>query len=174
MFQEFTYIFLLCPTYDDNQTYQEWEYKYDEKFIVLAVSQEHVEAYLSLIMKNYKNTNSLILLDDIASCQSVKQRTGPLVDLGFSGRHAGFSTIVITQHFRAITPSFRDNSQHILVFYTLDESDFDVISKSFLPRLPKEKRNEIYDTLEKNKYSYFHIARGVKRLIKPNGDVINF
>ena len=174
LFQKFTYIFLLNPTYEDNETYQNWKYKYDEKFIVLNISQENVEGYLSLIMKNYRNTNSCLVLDDIAACQSVKQRTGPLVDLAFSGRHAGFSTIVISQHFSSITPSFRDNCQHILVFYTLDESDWFAISKSFLPRLSKETRNEIYDTLEKTKYSYFLIARGVKRLIKPNGDVINF
>ena len=174
LFQKFTYIFLLNPTFQDNDTYQEWKYKYDEKFIVLNISQENVEGYLSLITKNYGNTNSAIILDDCSACQSVKQRTSSLVELAFSGRHAGFSTIVISQHFRAITPAFRDNSQHILVFYTLDESDWIAISKSFLPRLSKETRNEIYDTLEKNKYSYFHISRGVKRLIKPNGDVINF
>ena len=174
LFQKFTYIFLLCPTYEDNKTYQEWKYKYDEKFIVLNISQEYVEAYLSLIMKNYRNTNSMIILDDCSACQSVKQRTSSLVELAFSGRHAEFSTIVISQHFCSITPAFRDNCQHILVFYTLDESDWFSVSKSFLPRLSKETRNEIYDTLENNKYSYFHIARGVKRLIKPNGDIINF
>ena len=49
--------------------------------------------------------------------------------------------ILISQHFKAITPAFRDNCQIVLVFYSLDESDWDVVSKSFLPRLTKEKRN---------------------------------
>ena len=116
----------------------------------------------------------MIILHDCASCQSVKNRTSSLVDFAFHGRQAGFSTVVISQHFGAITPAFRDNCQHVLVFYTLDESDWDVVSKSFLPRLTKDKRNEIYDTLEQTKYSYFHIARGIKRLIKPSGDVVLF
>ena len=174
LFQTFTYIFLICPTYENNKTYQDWKYNHDEKFIVLNISQENVEGYLSLIEKNYRNTNSMIILDDCASCQTVKQKTSSLVDFAFHGRHAGFSTVVISQHFKAITPAFRDNCQHVLVFYTLDESDWDTVSKSFLPRLSKEKRNEIYDILEKTKYSYFHIGRGIKRLIKPNGDVILF
>ena len=174
LFQTFTYIFLICPTYENNKTYRDWEYKYDEKFIVLNISQENVEGYLSLIEKNYRNTNSMIILDDCASCQTVKQKTSSLVDFAFHGRHAGYSTVVISQHFKAITPAFRDNCQHILVFYTLDESDWETVSKSFLPRLSKDRRNEIYDILEKTKYSYFHIARGIKRLIKPNGDVILF
>ena len=174
LYQKFSYIFLLCPTFQDNDTYKSWKYLEDDKFIVLNISQDLVEPYLSLIMKNYRNTNSLLVLDDVAACQSVKQRTSSLVELAYSGRHAGFSTIVISQHFRAISASFRDNAQHILVFYTLDESDWEAVSKAFLPRLSKEKRNEIYDTLENNKYSYFHITRGVKRLIKPNGEVIDF
>ena len=116
----------------------------------------------------------MIILDDCASCQSVKNRTSSLVDFAFHGRHASFSTVVISQHFRAMTPAFRDHCQHVLVFHTLDESDWDVVSKSFLPRLSKERRNEIYDTLEQTKYSYFHIARGIKRLIKPNGNVLLF
>ena len=143
-----------------------------KKIFFLNVSQENVGAYLSLIERNYRNSNSMIILDHCASCQSVKNRTSSLVDFAFHGRHAGFSTVVIFQHFRAITPAFRDNCQHVLVFYTLDESDWDVVSKSFLPRLSKEKRNEIYDTLENDKYSYFHIARGIKRLIKLNNNVI--
>ena len=141
MFQEFTYIFLICPTYENNKTYQEWKYRHDEKFFVLNVSQESVEAYLSLIEKNYRNSNSMIILDDCASSQSVKNRTSSLVDFAFHGRHAGFSTVVISQDFRAITPAFRDNCQHVLVFYTLNESDWDVVGKRFLPRLSKEKRN---------------------------------
>ena len=131
MFQEFTYIFLICPTYENNKTYKQWIFKDDPKFFVLNVSQENVEAYLSLIERNYRNTNSMIILDDCASCQSVKNRTSSLVDFAFHGRHAGFSTVVISQHFRAITPAFRDNCQNVLVFYTLDKSHWDVVSKSF-------------------------------------------
>ena len=164
---QFTYIFLICPTYQDNKTYQEWKYRNDPKFIVLDVSQDDVETYLSIISKNYRNTNSLIILDDCASCQSVKSRTSSLVEFAFHGRHAGFSTVVISQHFKAITPSFRDNAQHLLVFYTLDESDWDIVSKSFLPRLTKKERDDIYDTLEKEYYSHFHIARGIKELKHP-------
>ena len=174
MFQEFTYINLIFPTYENNKTYPEWMFKDDPKFFVLNVSQENVEAYLNLIERNYRNTNSMIILDDCASRQSVKKRTSSLVDIAFHGRHAGFSTVVISQHFGAITPAFRDNCQHVLVFYTLDESDWDVVSRNFLPRLSKDKRNEIYDTLEQTKYSYFHIAMGIKRLRKPNGNVLLF
>ena len=109
LLHEFTYIFFICPTFPNNKTYQEWKYKDDPKFFLFQVSQENLEAYLSMIDRNYRSTNSLIILDDCASCQSVKNRTSFLVDFAFYGRHAGFSTVVISQHFRAITAAFRDN-----------------------------------------------------------------
>lgn len=43
---EFKYIFLICPTFEDNKTYQEWIYKDDPKFFVLKVSQDDVEHWL--------------------------------------------------------------------------------------------------------------------------------
>ena len=123
--------------FEDNKTYQKWVYKDDPNFFVLKVSQDNFEHRLNIIAQKYKTTNSLTILDDCASCQSVKNRTSSLVEFAFHGRHAGFSTVVILQHFRAITPSFRDNVQHVLVFYTLDESNWEKGSKSFLPRLTK-------------------------------------
>ena len=101
---------------------------------MLKVLQDNAEHYFSIISRNYRNK---FFNDDCASCQSVKNRTSSLVKFAFHGRHAGFSTVVISKHFRAITSSFSNNVQHVLVFYTLDESDWDTVSKSFLPHLTK-------------------------------------
>ena len=64
--------------------------------------------FLKYIMDNFKGTNSLIILDDCASTQSVKNRTSELVNLAFSTRH-GFSTMVITQQFTSIAKPYREN-----------------------------------------------------------------
>ena len=121
---------------------------------------------VGIIEENYQNTNSLVILDDCASCQSVKNRTSNLVSFAYHGRHAGFSTIVISQQFTAITPGFRLNVDHVLFFYTLDESDWESICKHFLTRLTKKQRNEIYDTLENNEHSYLYIGKGSRHIVK--------
>ena len=136
LIREFKYIFLICPTFD--KTYQEWKCKDDPKFFVLKVSQDDVESWLGIIEENYQNTNLLVILDDCASCQSVKNRTSNLVSFAYHGRHAGFSTIVLSQQFTAITPAFRLNADHILVFYMLDESDWKSICKNFSTRMTKK------------------------------------
>ena len=91
----FDYIFIVCPTFEDNKTYQNWKYLADSDVFPIACEHDEVENKLQTIVKLAKNTNSLIILDDCASSRSVKNRTSELVKLAFHGRHIGLSTIVI-------------------------------------------------------------------------------
>ncbi len=73
-FGHFGYIFLICPTYLWNKTYQEWNYKDSEKFYPLPCDQNSVDDFLKYIMDNFKGTNSLIILDDCAATGHEKPR----------------------------------------------------------------------------------------------------
>ena len=148
---------------------------------MLQVDQDDVEYWLGFIAENYKKTNSLIILDDCASCQSVKNRTSNLVSFEMHGRHTGFSTVVMAQQFTAVTPAFRLNAHHILVFYTLYESDWEALRKKFLTRLTKEQYDEISWTLEDRKELLrtqithtLHIGKGNRDLVLPNKNVIHY
>ena len=70
----FEYIFLICPTYLWNRTYQEWKYKDDKNFFPIPCDQDEVEKFLKFVTHHFKNTNSLIILDDCASSQYVKKQ----------------------------------------------------------------------------------------------------
>lgn len=65
----FEYIFLICPTYLYNKTYQEWKYKDDKNFFPIPCDQDLVEGFLKYITDIYSGTNSLIILDNCASSQ---------------------------------------------------------------------------------------------------------
>ncbi len=69
-----------------------------------------MEDFIKYITDNFKGTNSLIILDDCASTQAVKNRVSELVSLGMHARHFGFNTIVITQQFTSIAKPFRENT----------------------------------------------------------------
>ena len=116
------------------------EVKDDPKFFILQIDQDEVEHWLSIIAWNYKRTNSLIIFDDCASSQSVKNRTSASVNFVFHGQHAGFLMVVIAQQCTAIRPAFCLNAQHVLIFYTLDETDWGVVSNKFLSQWHKRKK----------------------------------
>ena len=109
------FIYLLCPTVIWNKTYQSRRYVNDPDFVVIDCDNDQVEQYLKQITYVAEGTNSLIILDDVASSQSVKNRTTELVRLGFSGRHYGFSVIVLTQQL--ISKPFREQISKLVSFY---------------------------------------------------------
>ena len=103
----FDYIFIVCPTLEDNKTYQQWKYLADPDVYALHIEDDNVENILRETKRFAKNTNSLIILDDCASTNDVKNRTSELVKLGMSGRYVGLSTIVITQQLTSIAKPYR-------------------------------------------------------------------
>ena len=72
-----------------------------------------MERLLNLILKYvsyvYKGSNSLIILDDCATGQSVKNRVSELVRLAFSARHYNLSAIVITQQLTSVAKPYLEN-----------------------------------------------------------------
>ena len=154
----FDYIFLICPTYLWNKTYQEWEYKDDKKFFIIPCDQDEVENFLKFVTHHYKDTNSLIILDDCASSQYVKNRSSEIVRLAFSARHYGFSTIIITQQLTSITKPYRTNTQILVSFYNPDKNDMKTLLEESVDGTEEEYR-EIKDKLKKNTYSTLEVYR---------------
>ena len=47
----FEYIFMVCPTFEDNKTYQNWEYLEDPDVFAVACDHDKVEGVLRDIVK---------------------------------------------------------------------------------------------------------------------------
>ena len=129
--KHFDYIILICPTFSLNKTYQEWKYINDSDLFSIECDQDKVDKILHIVQEIFKGTNSLIILDDCASSQDVKNRTSELVKLAFSARHFGLSTIVITQQLNSISKPYRDNVARVVTFYNPDEDDMNVIFRRY-------------------------------------------
>ena len=155
----FEYIFLICPSYLWNKTYLEWKYKDDKKFFPIPCKQDQVDSFIEYIEEKFEGTtNSLIILDDCAQGSAVKGFTNNFIDLSFSGRHKGFSTIVITQQFHSIAKKYRDNTDLTVTFYNPNYNDM----KDFLTECKKVSEGEldrIQDELRNNKYSKLEVLR---------------
>ncbi len=115
-----------------------------------------MEDFIKYITDNFKGTNSLIILDDCASAQAVKNRVSELVSLGMHARHFGFSTIVITQQFTSIAKPFRENISKLVIFYNISKKDMQTITDEFL-NVEKEEIKNITQKLKNNKHSRLEI-----------------
>jgi GTPase SAR1 family protein len=153
----FDYIFLICSTYEWNKTYQDWKYNKDKDFIAMPCKQDDVNPCLEYVSRFAEGTNSLIVLDDCASSQSVKNRTSELVKLGFSAKHMGISTIVITQQLTSIAKPYRENISKLVTFYNPRAKDTNIILDDYLANTEKEEKKEIINTLKNNDYARLEI-----------------
>ena len=152
----FDYIFLICPTYHWNKTYQNWKYKDDIRFHPIPCDQDEVDGFLRYITNIYCGTNSLVILDDCASSQSIKNRTSEIVKLGYSARHIGFSTIVITQQLTSIAKPYRENIQKLVTFYNPNRTGMQTIMDESL-NVSKEEEKSIVEKLKNIKYARLEI-----------------
>ena len=155
--KHFDYIILICPTFSWNKTYQEWKYINDSDLFSIECDQDKVDKRLYIVQEIFKGTNSLIILDDCASSQDVKNRTSELVKLAFSARHYQLSTIVITQQLTSISEPYRDNVAKVITFYNPDEDDMNVIFRRYLGHTAKSDRKTIIEKLKNTKYATLEI-----------------
>ena len=153
----FDYILLVCPTLTWNKTYQGWKYIKDEDLIPIECEQDEVDKVLHIVSVIYRGTNTLIILDDCASGQNVKNRVSELVKLAFSARHFGLSTIVITQQLTSIAKAYRENISRLVTFYNTNKSDMKSILDNYLNGVDKSEFKEITNKLKNNKYAKLEI-----------------
>ena len=155
--KHFEKIFVICPTFVHNQTYREWKYVNDECFFAIPCDHDGVECYLKKITSYVEGTNSLIVLDDCASSRSVKNRTSELVRLGFSARHYGLSTIVLTQQLTSIAKPYRENISKLVTFYNPSSKDMNTIFDDYLSTLDASEKKTIISTLKNNDYARLEV-----------------
>ena len=72
-------IFLVCPTYIHNKTYDGFA-ENDRNVFVIIPEQDQINDFLKIISYAFDGTNTLIILHDCASSKDVKQRTNELVN----------------------------------------------------------------------------------------------
>ena len=122
---KFDYIILLCPTYVNNKTWSGIGIA-DDEFFVDILDPNELSNHLKFWHKQFssrearraRDTQTLLILDDIACGDDVKRRTSELVKLAFSGRHDSMSVWLLSQQLTSVSKPFRENIRSLVVSYT--------------------------------------------------------
>ena len=156
-YRKFEYIVLICPTFDYNSSYLEWRYLHDPKFICLPSSHDRVQDLLEYVVETYKGIPTAIVLDDIASSQDIKNRTGEIVKAAFGARHFNHSLFILTQQLTSVSKPVRENMGRLIAFYTPNRKDVKTICDDYLYGVEDEEIKDILKTLRGNRYSRLDI-----------------
>ena len=155
---KFDYIVLTCPTFAYNRTLYRFGER-DPRLYVIICEQHKVEICLKVASIAFEGTNTLIVLDDCAASKDVKGRTGELVKLGFSARHAGISVWVLTQQLSSIAKPFRENVDAIVLFYMPSAKTTKAIFEEYAGELSRDELKQMISRLKERKFA--HLIFGV-------------
>ena len=155
--EAFDYIFLVCPTYIHNKTYDGFA-ENDGDFFVIIPEQDKINDFLKLISFAFEGTNTLIILDDCAASKDVKKKTNELVNLAFSARHKGISVWVLTQQLTSIAKVFRENIACLVLFYSPSAKDMKIIFEDYAGDLTKDEKKRFLRELKEVKYSHLDFS----------------
>ena len=150
---KFDYIFLICPTFAFNKTLTSFAER-DPRVKIIICEQHEVEIWLKVARIESEGTNALIVLDDCAASKDVKGRTGELVKLGFSARHAGISVWVLTQQLSSIAKPFRENVAAIVLFYTPSAKTTKAIFEEYAGELSHDELKRMISRLKERKFGH--------------------
>ena len=128
--QKYNNIYIICPTFSINTTWQNWRSKKDSGVKVLETRD--VNRTIKDVLGRHKQGKKALIFDDVAFSKDVKSQSSELVDLGFSGRHRRIDTIVLTQQLTSIAKAYRGNITFLVAFYMPGKRDMKVIVDDFL------------------------------------------
>ena len=157
---KFDNIVLICPTFAYNRTLYRFAER-DPRLNVIICEQHKVEDCLKVTSYYFQGTNTVIVLDDWAASKDVKGRTGELVKLGFSVRHAGISVWVLTQQLSSIAKPFPENVAAIVLFYTPSAKTIKAIFEEYAGALSHDEIKQMITRLKE--WRFAQITRNEKR-----------
>ena len=150
---KFDYIVFICPNFAYNRALYRFGER-DPRLYVIICEQHQVERWLKLASFAFEGTNTLIILDDCAASKDNKGRTGQLVRLGFSARHADISVWVPTQQLSSIAKPFRENVAAIVLFYTPSAKTTEAIFEEYAGKLSRDELKQMISRLKERKFAH--------------------
>lgn len=97
-------------------------------------------------------------MDDVAATKDVKSQHGELVKLGFSGRHIGLNTIILTQQLTSIAKAYRENISFLVSFYTPGKRDMKAIVDEYLDADANANADKIRRQLRDTPYARLQVS----------------
>ena len=126
----------------------------DDDFFVDILDPNELSNHLKFWHRQFpKDTQTLLILDDIACGDDVKKRTSELVKLAFSGRHDNMSVWLLSQQLTSVSKPFRENIGALVVFYTPSKSDLEAILSDYGGEITKEQLQEYMRHLKTHPHS---------------------
>jgi hypothetical protein len=162
---KFENIYIICPTFRHNETYQKFPLNRYGKIIVC---QGELVKTLTIIIKKQELTGcpkSLIIIDDCSAEQDLNKHRTALSKIAFSGRHLKLTTWFLTQRYISAPKDFRDNIDWVLVTKNSCRDSFEKLTREN-DVIPAEKLSYIKEKIVNELMLFINDDEGKYLLVK--------
>ena len=130
---------------------------FDEAAVQELLARHHKITKMCKDRGMTKLYGSLFIVDDMADDQRVMRSSRSLWQLFVRGRHAGISTILSTQKYRALAPIIRVNATDLFVFRLRSQAELMAICEENSAAYGKEVTEKIILRATEEPYSFLWI-----------------
>ena len=157
----FKHIVIICPTINDNKTYQEKRWIHTDPEIYPIIPGKHFNETLEYFHEKFKNEPTLFIIDDCSADRHLTLKRHELSKLAFSGRHTGHSVWILTQKYNSVLTDFREQVRWLVLFKCKDKDTFDECLKENDVIESKQEKEAIRKRLKEVPYAKLILCNDV-------------
>ena len=123
----FENIVILCPTLRWNQTYKQRPWISTDTHVFCIEPGKRLFDWIETLSKLFAKEETLFIVDDIISDDTLDKRRQSLLELAISGRHRRHYLWLLTQSLTAIPKNLRRQKKQLFCWYPNTNSDMKIL-----------------------------------------------
>ena len=152
----FDYIFITCPTLQENSTYHAKDWIKNDDKVWLVDLKDSLYQWIKKLSELLRFLEVLFIIDNITANESLDKRRQPLLELSISGRHWDHYLRLLAQSHSAIAKNLRKKAKAIFVWYPKERGDLKTIHEEN-DVLTDDDLVIAKNFLKKSKHAYLYI-----------------
>ena len=113
--KHFDYIVIICPMLQENSIYHAKGWIKDDNQVWLVDPKDNLYQWIKKLTELLWFLKVIFIIDDIIANKDLDKRRQPLLELSISGRHRGHYLWLLTQSYKGIPKTLREQAKAIFV-----------------------------------------------------------
>ena len=161
----FENIVILCPTLRWNKTYLERSWIWKDDYVFLFEPKENLFELIEKLSELFSGEETLFIVDDMISDETLDKKRQPLLELAISGRHRQHSLWLLTQSYTAIPKNVRRQKKQLFTWYPSEKSDLKILDEE-TNLIHSEDLAKIKEKLKREKHACLYVRLEHPRMFK--------
>ena len=161
----FENIVILCPTLRWNKTYLERSWIWKNDYIFVFEPRRNLFKLIEKLSSLFSGEETLFIVDDMISDETLDKKHQPLLELAISGRHRQHSLWLLTQSYTAVPKNLRRQKKQLFAWYPSEKSDLKILDEE-TNLMNSEDLAKIKKKLKREKHACLYVRLDHPRMFK--------